>query len=42
MTLNNAYVDGKTYWEVFIGIQEVSSGKRVGIIDPGVENSEDA
>ena len=42
VTLEDVYSDGKTYWEVLIGIQEVAGGKRVGVIDPGVENSEDA
>ena len=41
VTVTDNYVDGKTYLEVLIGIQDITSG-RIGIIDPGVENSEDA
>lgn len=39
--VKNAYKKGKAYFELFLGIQQVSTG-RLGLIDPGVENSEEA
>ena len=40
LTLRNHYRVGEQDWQVLIGIQEKAISGRVGIIDPGVENSE--
>ncbi len=38
VTIKNKYKRGKEYWEFYLAIQD-STG-RIGLIDPGVENSE--
>lgn len=38
VTITNRYVRGRTFWELYIAIQH--SDGRIGLIDPGVENSD--